>query len=124
MDALISLDYYTIEETSDGTKWISFDGMIYDSEDDDYDADDENYENEARWYRDVSIKGDMKLEEFIKDIALENGDASNIVSEFRWFIDDITKAEAEELFEEITSKRECLHFEHITMDTPCGKYWC
>ena len=122
MDALISLDYYTIEETSDGTKWFSFDGMIYDSEDDDYDADDENYENEARWYRDVYVKGAIELEKFIKDIA-KGVDVGEIIEGFSWFIDDITKAEAKELYEEVTSERECLYFDDITMDTPCGEYW-
>lgn len=108
---------YFFEINEDGEeKYIKFNGFVDHREDFDDEDDDRLYS-----LTEISF-GYVPLAEFIEKIKTES--VGNIVAEMKWYYEYLTEEEAKEFYEGIASTHKVLHYEEVTMETPCGDYWC
>lgn len=119
-NSIYEIDYYRVFDDN-GVKTIKFLGFLHESNDDSYDGND--YENEALFWRATEISfGEMPLEQFLKDIEVES--YNDIAARFKWYTEDITLPQAIEIANAVMADWKELCPLDITMDTPCGEYWC
>ena len=110
------LEFFSIEEDHNGNKQIHIMGYMYCSDTD---------EGEGYWRNVEFTFCIIPLDEFIKNIREDENYLDRIESEIKQYMGDCTDEEIVEMINHYYDGNPAeydMHYDEITMDTPCGDY--